>query len=515
MDGGIRVPHVDDEPGFADTAASLIEREDDRLTVETATSAAEGMKRIADGEVDCVVSDYDMPRTDGLEFLDAVREERPDLPFVLFTGKGSEAVASDAISGGATDYLQKESGTDQYEVLANRIRNVVEQHRDAEGRATLERIRATVNEIDQALVRASSRDGIERRACTVPADAEPYRFAVIVSVTDGRKRIEPRAWAGEGEAFLEEFEMRVAEGTPGREAPGGRAFHEREVATVQDVQADPTYERWRDLALDHGFRSLAVAPLAHGTETYGLLAVLSDRRYAFDDTETEVLAELADDVAHAIHARAVGADLRDNERRPDRHREYTERVIDVIDDPFFVVDGTGALVRWNETFEEVTGCAPEEIESTDVTDFVPVAHRDWIAAAIDRVFETGRARLEAPLLTKDGDGLPYEYAADRVEHPDGEPRLVGIGRDVAERRARERTLERRNEQLDGLERAISADLGATLATARRHVRSVTGSGDGGHVVDALDALESAGEIRQDLIDELRSGECGRDAPGDG
>jgi len=103
MDGGIRVLHVDDEPGFTDTAASLIGREDDRLTVETTTSAAEGMARIADGEIDCVVSGYDMPRTDGLEFLDAVREERPDLPFVLFTGKGSEAVASDAISGGATD----------------------------------------------------------------------------------------------------------------------------------------------------------------------------------------------------------------------------------------------------------------------------------------------------------------------------------------------------------------------------------------------------------------------------
>jgi DNA-binding NtrC family response regulator len=54
-----------------------------------------------------------MPGVDGLEFLASVREEYPDLPFILFTGKGSEEIASEAISRGVTDYLQKETGTDQ------------------------------------------------------------------------------------------------------------------------------------------------------------------------------------------------------------------------------------------------------------------------------------------------------------------------------------------------------------------------------------------------------------------
>ncbi len=53
-------------------------------------------------------------RQDGIEFLEAVREGHRDLPFILYTGKGSEEVASDAISAGVTDYLQKGSGTDQY-----------------------------------------------------------------------------------------------------------------------------------------------------------------------------------------------------------------------------------------------------------------------------------------------------------------------------------------------------------------------------------------------------------------
>ena len=109
MHGRIRVLHVDDEPDFADLTATYLEREDDRITVET----------------DCVVSGYEMPDTNGTEFLETVRETYPDLPFVLFTGKGSEAVASDAISAGITDCLEKEVGTDQYAVLANRVTNAV------------------------------------------------------------------------------------------------------------------------------------------------------------------------------------------------------------------------------------------------------------------------------------------------------------------------------------------------------------------------------------------------------
>lgn len=126
---GIQVLHVDDDPDFANMVAEFVEREDDRLTVNPVSSAAEGLSRLETGGIDCIVSDYDMPGRNGIEFFEAVREEYPELPFILYTGKGSEAVASEAITVGITDYLQKTTSTEQYTLLANRIIASVERYR--------------------------------------------------------------------------------------------------------------------------------------------------------------------------------------------------------------------------------------------------------------------------------------------------------------------------------------------------------------------------------------------------
>jgi len=132
-DSPVRVLHAEDDERLASLTGQFLEREGP-LDVTHVADGERALERLDDDDVDfeCVVSDYEMPCLDGLALLDAVREEHPELPFVLFTGKGSEEIASDAISKGVTDYLQKGTGTDQYELLANRIENAVESYRTRE-----------------------------------------------------------------------------------------------------------------------------------------------------------------------------------------------------------------------------------------------------------------------------------------------------------------------------------------------------------------------------------------------
>jgi DNA-binding NtrC family response regulator len=123
----VRVLHVDDDPALRELTAEVLGREGGDFEVTTAANAEEGLAALDERPIDCVVSDYEMPGRNGLEFLEAVRDRDPDLPFVLFTGK--RGLASDAIARGATDFMEKAGGADQYLLLRNRIENAVARRR--------------------------------------------------------------------------------------------------------------------------------------------------------------------------------------------------------------------------------------------------------------------------------------------------------------------------------------------------------------------------------------------------
>lgn len=142
----IRILHVDDEPDFTEMTSEFLEREDNRFDVITETNGAAGLERLRGGDFDAVVSDYDMAHMDGLEFLKSVRDVFSDLPFILFTGKGSEEIAAEAISAGVTDYIQKQLGSDQYTILANRLVNAVERYHAVRETSLRQRAMETANE---------------------------------------------------------------------------------------------------------------------------------------------------------------------------------------------------------------------------------------------------------------------------------------------------------------------------------------------------------------------------------
>ncbi|MFT4957184.1 MAG: PAS domain S-box-containing protein, partial [Halobacteriales archaeon] len=128
---GIRVILVDDDRQVGETVTETLETKNEDFAVLFETDGAAALDRLASTTaVDCVVADYRMPEIDGLDLLERVREDDPDLPFLLLTGRGSEAVASEAFSLGATDYFVKSGRSDQYDRLADRIRDAVRQYRN-------------------------------------------------------------------------------------------------------------------------------------------------------------------------------------------------------------------------------------------------------------------------------------------------------------------------------------------------------------------------------------------------
>jgi PAS domain S-box-containing protein len=123
----IRVLHVDDDPSVLDLTSAFLNRELNSVSVATEATPDDALNRLETEQFDCVISDYDMPETTGLELFEEISEDHQLLPFVLYTGKGSEEIASQAVNAGVTGYFQK-GGADQQRRLANRVKQAAEEY---------------------------------------------------------------------------------------------------------------------------------------------------------------------------------------------------------------------------------------------------------------------------------------------------------------------------------------------------------------------------------------------------
>jgi FixJ family two-component response regulator len=90
------------------------------------------------GEIEVVLTDYDMPGLNGLELTEEIHDIDPDLPVILHTGKGSEEIAIESLRRGVTDYMQKNSTKEHFELLANRIENAAWEYRSTSKLSDLE-----------------------------------------------------------------------------------------------------------------------------------------------------------------------------------------------------------------------------------------------------------------------------------------------------------------------------------------------------------------------------------------
>ena len=150
--GAIRVLHVDDDPQVRELVAAYLEDSVD-VVVHGEPTASAGLAAFRDGEgFDCVVSDYGMPGDNGVEFLASVRELDPAVPFILYTGEGSEDVAATALEHDVSGYIRK-GGTDKLKLLENRIRHEVSSYTVAssyrEYRTVVESMRDPVYVLDE------------------------------------------------------------------------------------------------------------------------------------------------------------------------------------------------------------------------------------------------------------------------------------------------------------------------------------------------------------------------------
>ena len=125
----IQVLLVDDDTQFLECAKELLEMQAN-FKVTLACSVDEALKLVTRGCFDVVISDYEMPEKNGLDFLMMLKAQNRLLPFILFTGKDREKIEIKAYNLGV-DWFFNKAGDPKtvYNQLAQGILKAVEKQK--------------------------------------------------------------------------------------------------------------------------------------------------------------------------------------------------------------------------------------------------------------------------------------------------------------------------------------------------------------------------------------------------
>jgi nitrogen-specific signal transduction histidine kinase/DNA-binding NarL/FixJ family response regulator len=510
-----RVLHVDADPASADAVALHLERKDDRLEVVTESSVGDGLDRLADGGFDCVVSDH-APGVDGLAFLEAVREEHSDLPFVLFTGDGSEAVAGDAVSKGATDYLRKGGGTEQYELLASRVLNAAEAYRadPVERREAAETRYRSLFENNPIVIWEEDFSAAERYVDSLLDEVDDLgayldenpdeldRIVEYIEVIDVNENALDYYGADSKRELVERLDRLMTEQS--REA--NRAMWEHIADGATQFRAE-TVSRTLDGERRDEIIELNV-PEAYADDYSRVYLTVTDITERKDRERT----------LERLHRATRG--LVTAETPDEVAREVAEAARDLLGYAF-------PVVRFQEGNRLEPAYAVSELH--DVADTIPaydigesLAGRAFAAGDVqiyedvrdvDDSYNRGvtRSAMYVPIgeygVISVADTEPAAFSGTDVTFIELLASSARTALDVIEQR---RTLQRQNERLDEFASIVSHDLRNPLNVADGHLELARGECDSDHLDDAARALDRMDALIGDLLALAREGDRVRD-----
>jgi PAS domain S-box-containing protein len=397
---GIRALYASADDGFRGLVETKLSRADPDIDCVTEASIEATMERLRTDDIDCVVTAYTLDDGDGIELTRTVRDAGDDCPVVLFTGTGDEALASESTRAGVSDYIPLRADRDDFDLLARRVRTLVEAARE---RAAAERAR---ERFERAL---------ERTTDAVYALDTDWRIEYMNERMADRVDRDPQAVVGED--FWAEFPTAV-----------GTELEER-YRTAMETGEPASFEQ-------------------HVPEPYDYWVAV--RVFPDEDGLTVFSREVTE------------------ERERELELERNATVIENIDDAVLVVDDDGIVRYANAAVRrDVDASSVERLEGTPVRQVVEnrvdAAEADRFTDAIDETLRGEQADGDASRLSEtdlqidvenstgtrtfDVRFTPFEGAADR--------QVLVVARDVTDRSAARRQLERERDALRALQRVVA------------------------------------------------------------
>jgi PAS domain S-box-containing protein len=560
------VLYVDDEQDLLDLARLYLEKSPE-FCVTTRASAQEALDSPLITTCDVIVSDYQMPGTDGIAFLKAVRERYGEIPFILFTGRGREDVVIEAINNGADFYLQK--GGDpksQFAELAHKIHMAVERKRAMDARQESETRFATffnASPINQMITDYSTarvidvNDRLLKEIGLLRGDVVGKTLPESGFILDPAQRIKILEQLDrEGTVRNAELNIRALDGRTWSTLTSMTRVkvHGQELVYIQsiDVTAQKKAQQIIDALLnappDASFMvdrngiiltanhaasvrfSLPVQDLI-GRDAFTLIspdladlrrmkiseAITTRKPLVYLDNRTgrsyenhlyPVTGPEGDAIAVAILSRDVTEERQAKEALKESEEKY-RLVVEHSHDSIYIYRDDHFLFV-NQQAEEISGYSHKELMKRELWDFIHPEDRKRLKEAASRRFAGGHVSttFNARILRKNGEVRDAEFFVDLVEYL-GRPAILGIARDVTEKKKAEVALReselRYRTILDTMQDAyFRADTSGRISMASPSAARMFGYDS---VEDILGipavSLYASPEVRDEMLNDLK------------
>ncbi len=307
-----------------------------------------------------------------------------------------------------------------------------------------------VSDCNQILVRAEDEQTLLNTICHIICDEAGYRMAWVGYAEHGEsKAVRPVAWAGSESGYLATASITWADSERGQ-GPTGTAIRSGESVYVQDYVADPRVSSWRENALQRGYRSSIALPLKDEcANIFGALNIYSAEPNAFTTNEIRLLEELANDLAYGITALRARIErkqaeiaLRESEAR---YRLIAENSADVI----WVLDLETRRFKYvSPSVMKLRGYTPEEViaqpMSAALTPESAKQVEESISSRVPKFLATPSIPIsltsEVDQPRKDGSIVHTEVTTTYVFNELGKPEILGVSRNITERKRAEEQL---------------------------------------------------------------------------
>ena len=311
----------------------------------------------------------------------------------------------------------------------------------------------------EAMVRARDEPVLLDEICRIVVAVGGYRLAWIGYVEeDARRTVRPVARAGYDEGYVDNLMIALNDPVTGN-GPTGISLKMGKPYGSRNVRSDTEMQAWRQEALKRDYLSTLNLPIMYEKQILGTLVIYSGNAGSFDDEELGLLQDLADSLAYGVKA-IRDVQLRDKAERElvqarnelearvsertvelQKANERFDQVLNRLTDYFAIADPKWRYLYVNEAYARVTRKSPEQLLGQVVWDIIPEAigtlnYENCIKTAEDR----------KPRVWTDHSPFTDRWMEYRTfAWDDG---VAILSRDITERKLAEKTLQKKNEELE-------------------------------------------------------------------